>query len=188
MSRNLKLRFDPFPVLETARLLIRDCTHDDVVEVMNLRSDMDAMRYLDRPKTHTLEQAHELIQRMQDTMANEEGMGWAICLKDDPKLIGTIGFYRLKKENFRGEIGYMILPAYWKQGYMTEALTAVIDFGFRQMGLHTIEADINPENVASRQLLLKLGFEKEAYFRQNFYFEGNFLDSEIYGLVNLEEG
>ncbi|MES2446488.1 MAG: GNAT family protein [Bacteroidota bacterium] len=62
--------------------------------------------------------------------------------------------------------------------------TEVIHFAFREMKLHSISANINPGNDASRQILLKHGFEKEAYFKEDYYFQGKFLDSEVYGLIN----
>ena len=67
---------------------------------------------------------------------------------------------------------------------MYEALCAIIEYGFNQMKLHSIEANINPDNIASQQLLEKAGFVREAYFRENYYFGGRFIDSAIYSLLN----
>ncbi len=67
---------------------------------------------------------------------------------------------------------------------MSEALEAVINYAFNTLKLHSIEANINPENNASRQLLIKAGFNKEAYFKENYYFNGHFIDSEIYSLIH----
>lgn len=78
----------------------------------------------------------------------------------------------------------MLHPDYWRKGIISEALKRTIDFGFENMNLHTIKANINVENDASRQMLIKHGFVKEAHFKQDFYFRGQFLDSEIYGLLN----
>lgn len=69
----------------------------------------------------------------------------------------------------------------------TERLMAVLEFGFLKLNLHTVSATINPLNNASRQLLLRHGFVKEAYFRQDYYFKGEFLDSEVYGLINPDQ-
>jgi len=67
---------------------------------------------------------------------------------------------------------------------MNEAIDMAIDYGFKELKFHSIEANINPNNIASRNLLLKKGFVKEAYFKENYYFNGKFLDSEIYSLLN----
>jgi ribosomal-protein-alanine N-acetyltransferase len=69
---------------------------------------------------------------------------------------------------------------------MNEALTEVLKFGFQTIGLHSVEANVNPKNAASIKLLIKNGFNREAYFRENYYFNGQFLDSEIYSLINPE--
>ncbi len=75
---------------------------------------------------------------------------WAITLKKEDKLIGTIGYHIIEKEHYRAEIGYMLSPHYWNNGLMSEALKGVVNFGFGQMGLHTIEARINPVNFTVR--------------------------------------
>ena len=67
---------------------------------------------------------------------------------------------------------------------MMEAAKKTIDFGFREMGLHSIEANINPNNLRSTKMLEKCGFVKEAHFRENYYYDGKFLDSVIYSLLN----
>ena len=77
----------------------------------------------------------------------------------------------------------MLHSNFWRKGIISEALKAVICFGFDEIKLHFIGANINSAN-RSRQILLKHGFEKEAYFKEDYYFQGKFLDSEIYGLIN----
>jgi ribosomal-protein-alanine N-acetyltransferase len=98
-------------------------------------------------------------------------------------LIGTIGFYRNNLNNHRGEVGYMLEQKYWRNGYMNEALCRILDFGFYDLKFHSIEACINPDNDASRAILLKNNFVKEAYFKENFYYDGKFTDTEVYSLL-----
>ena len=92
----------------------------------------------------------------------------------------------MQPQHCRGEIGYALKPEYWGKGFMTEALKTIIDFGFHKMNLHSIEANVNPKNQKSKKLLKRLGFRKEAYFRENYLFEGKFLDSEIYSLLKKD--
>ena len=75
------------------------------------------------------------------------------------------------------------MPEYWNRGLISEAIPKAIDYGFNQMKLHSIEANINPDHNLSRKILEKFKFKKEAYFKENFYYEGKFLDSEIYSLL-----
>ena len=108
-----------------------------------------------------------------------------MALKENPdQMIGAIGYWRTNLANHRAEIGYMLSPQYWKKGYVSEALKKTIEFGFEEVNFHTIQANINPGNDASRKILLQHGFVKEAYFKEDYYFNGKFLDSEIYGLLN----
>jgi ribosomal-protein-alanine N-acetyltransferase len=89
----------------------------------------------------------------------------------------------LIKENYRAEVGYMLLPEFWKKGLAKEALLKVIEYGFDEMKLHSIEAHISPRNAASASLLGKTGFVKEAYFKEDFFFNGAFEDTAIYSLL-----
>jgi ribosomal-protein-alanine N-acetyltransferase len=109
---------------------------------------------------------------------------WCITLLDKPEtLIGTIGHWRLMKQHYRAEVGYMLHPDHWNKGIMKEALLAVIDYGFKDMKLHSIEAHINPANASSAALLERCGFIREAYFKEDFFFKGAFIDSAIYSLL-----
>jgi ribosomal-protein-alanine N-acetyltransferase len=89
----------------------------------------------------------------------------------------------MKPENYRAEVGYLLSAEYHGQGIITETLQRVIQFGFEEMGLNSIEAVIDPENIASEKVLLKTHFEKEAYFKEHQFFEGKFLDSVFYSLL-----
>ncbi len=173
--------FSPFPEIKTARLLLRRMTIDDAAEILNLRSSEEVMQYIDRERAVTIKDAEVFLGRINASIDSNNGILWGITLKEDPeKLIGNIGFWRLIKEHYRAEVGYMLNPAFWKKGIMKEALQEVINFGFNSMNLHSIEANINPGNAASSGLLESTGFIKEAYFKEDFFFNGAFHDTIIY--------
>lgn len=180
----LSLNFQPFPILETERLSLRNLSREDGEDMFRLRTNIDAMRYIDRPRPSSLSEAQALIERIHKGMDNKTDLGWGIAFKDKSHLIGSIGLHHIDQENCRAEIGYMLLPEYWNKGLMTEALTVVLDYGFSRMNLHSIEAQINPDNVQSAALLKKAGFQKEAYFKENYFYDGRFLDTEVYSLIN----
>ena len=175
----VQLTFEPFPVLESSRLVLREITLNDAEDIFLLRTNEAAMKYINKPKLNSIEDAIELINKMNDPVR----INWGITLKNESKVIGTIGYHRVEKEHYRAEIGYMLDPGYWNTGLMSEAIARVIDFGFNEMKLHSIEAVINPENSVSRKTLQKFNFIKEAYFKENFFFEGKFFDSEVYSLI-----
>lgn len=179
----MEINFTPFPVLETERLLLRRVTPNDVKEVYQLRSDPETMKYIPRTLVTSEEEAKNHITMINDKIDCNEGINWAVTLKGDPKLIGFMGHYRIQKENFRSEIGYMLLPEYSGRGIVTEAIKSIVDYGFSAMGLHSVEAVIDPGNIASEKALLKCGFVKEAHILENEYFEGKFWDTVIYSML-----
>ena len=173
--------FSPFPEIQTERLLLRRMTTNDAEEILYLRSNDDVMKYIDRERTKSIEDAKSFLDKIDASLNSNNGIMWGISLKENPgKLIGNIGYWRLIKEHFRAEVGYMLHPSFWKKGIMKEALLRVIDFAFDEMNLHSIEANINPGNAASAMLLESTGFIKEAYFKEDFFFNGAFHDTIIY--------
>jgi [ribosomal protein S5]-alanine N-acetyltransferase len=182
----LLLNFNPFPILKTERLLLRRLNNADVNEIMALRSNPETMKYIPRPLAKTIEDALEHIAMIDRKIENNEGINWAITLKDHSELIGIIGHYRIKPEHYRAEIGYMILPEYNGKGIVSEAIKEVVKYGFEVMQLHSIEAIIDPENYASAKVLEKNEFVKEAHFKENEFYEGRFLDSVIYSKLNKQ--
>ena len=175
--------FNPFPTLTTERLILRKIDNADANEIFQLRSDERVMKYIDRPLAKSTEDALTLIDKMTNALLNNEGITWGITLKSDEQLIGTIGFWRIIKEHFRAEIGYQLLFDFQRRGIMQEAIIKVLDYGFNVMRLHSVEANVNPGNTASIEFLEKNKFIREAYFKENYYFNGKFLDSVIYSLI-----
>lgn len=180
----LQLNFNPFPELSTERLLLREISSADVQEVFQLRSNKNVMQFIDRPLAQSMDDAMTLIKKIADGHEKNENITWAITLQNLPKLIGTIGFWRIDKENYRAEIGYLLHPEEQGKGLMQEAITAVLKYGFATMKLHSVEANVNPANNASIKLLEKNNFTKEAHFKENYFYDGRFLDSAIYSLLS----
>ena len=154
----LTLNFNPFHDLETERLLLRRVDNNDYKEVLALRSNPETMKYIPRPLLKNEEEAFAHIAMIENKIINKEGINWAITIKDDPRLIGIIGHYRIQLENYRAEIGYMILPEFNGLGIVTEAVKEVVKYGFDIMKLHSIEAVIDPDNIASAKVLEKKRF------------------------------
>lgn len=181
----LELNFSPFPELKNKRVLLRRMKDTDAPELLLMRSNEAVMQHIGREKMKTLTEAEEFIQKINSSVDNNEAIMWAIVLQDKPEtMIGTICYWNILKDHYRAEVGYMLLPDHWNKGIMKEALMTVIDFGFNEMKLHSIEGHINPENVVSGVVLEKCGFTREAYFKENFYFQGKFFDSAVYTLLN----
>lgn len=179
----LTINFHPFKNLATERLLLRRVAECDYPEIMELRGNPETMKYIPRPLVKTKEDAISHFKMIDDKIEGNEGINWAITLKGNPKLIGIIGHYRIQPENYRCEIGYMILPEYNGKGIVTEAIKVVLKYGFDDLQMHSIEAVIDPENKASERVLQKNGFVKEAHLIENIFAEGKFWDSVIYSIL-----
>lgn len=179
----LELQLSPFPLISTERLLLRAFDHSDIDSLFALRTNDNAMEYIKKER-QTREEVGKMIERVQNDQQNNEAISWIISRHDDPMAIGTIGLWRVDRPHHRAEIGYMLHPDHWRKGYLTEAISAVMQFGFEVMKLHSIEGQVDPRNLASRGLLEKNGFVQEAYFKENYHFRGQFYDTVLYTKLN----
>lgn len=179
----LNLNFNPFPILESDRLILRKMILTDAPQLFELRTGKETMKFIDKDKIASVQVAQDMIQNMDVQMQNNAAVMWGITLPGSAPIIGTIGFWRIVKDHHRAEIGYMLRPEYWNKGYVSEAMNAVINYGFQKMKLHTIEANINPHNLASRRVLEKQGFQQEGFYRENYYFNGKYLDTAVFSLL-----
>ncbi|MEW4327258.1 GNAT family protein [Rossellomorea marisflavi] len=175
-----------FPTIETKRLTLVNTTADDARFILALYKDPLVCRYLyDEEPFTSIDQAEEWI----DWHEYPEDYGrnrWIIRKKETATPIGTCGFDQWDVVNHVAEIGFDLWHGEWGKGYMSEALTASIDSGFRNMGLNRIQAFVALENTASCRLLERLGFEREGIFREKHFFQGNYYDHYIYSLLKKD--
>lgn len=182
------LEFDTFPELRTRRLLLREVTLDDVPRWLELFSDPVVVAMTSFPPPAGLEGARaELTEFAITPFREQRGLRWGIVLEGEAQLCGTLGLYGwIRERGWHAEIGYELLPAYRRQGFMTEAMTAVLDYAFGTMGLNRIAAKTDPRNEASRHLLGRLGFRHEGTLRETSYLNGRFSDDMVYGVLRRE--
>jgi len=178
--------FDQFPELESGRLKYRQVTSKDAEILFVIRSNKEVMKFMDVEPMRSIAESENLIKSISESYKSGSGLNWGIVEKSTNTFIGYLGFWRIDSRHSRGEIGYALHPDYWNKGYMKETADTLIEFGFRKLHLHSIEANVNPENLPSMRLLEKIGFRKEAYFRENFLFRNEFKDSVIYSLLEKD--
>ena len=178
------LNFSPFPVLETQQLILRNLVHNDVEEVFAIRGNPETMQYIPRPIAKTKEDALGVIDMITGFTSRNERINWAITEKGNDKLIGITGYVNFKPESHRAEIGYVLHHEYQRKGITYKALQAVLDYGFNVLQLHSIEAIIRTDNMASIQLIEKAGFAREAHFRDYIFHNGRYWDEYVYSLIN----
>lgn len=174
-----------FNTIRTERLLLRPLKLEDAPAYFKLRSSPEVMNYIQRPLAQSEAEVLEQIKEQLQSQTDGKMVVWAIADLND-QLIGVAGYWRMQLEHQRAEVGYMIDEPFHGQGLGTEALNAILAFGFQKMQLHKIEADIDPNNIASLRLLERFGFKQEALFRENRFFNEQFYDSCWLGLLRKE--
>jgi len=178
--------FTTFPRLETERLVLRAATLEDATALQRIRSNPDVMEYMDTFYHDSLEVSKEFISYNLEGYADKKVIYWMLIEKASGSIIGDFSFWKIDSKHHRAEIGYTLDPDYWGKGYMKEAMLQLFSFGFKDLNLHGFDANTNPLNEKSKRILLKIGFQKEAYFRESFFYKGEYLDSEIYCLLEKD--
>ncbi|RAK65154.1 GNAT family N-acetyltransferase [Hymenobacter edaphi] len=159
--------FTPFPVLTTARLTLRQLRSNDDYEIFALRSNDNINKYLDRQPSKSIEDARKFIQAITANTQSNTSVYWGIALSDTDKLVGAVCLFNFSENHSKAEIGYELAPDFQGKGLMQEALAAVIQFGFYQIGLHAIEAHTHLENQPSTGILKKLNFKTDGTVDNN---------------------
>ena len=176
--------FDQFPLLQTKRLVLREPRLSDAEAHYRIFTDSRTLTYLGRDPMASLTEAQEKLLRWIGDYEKKDGIRWVLEEKATGRYVGSAGFWRLIRPHFRAEIGYETDPECWNCGYMTEALQTIIPFGFETIGLHSVEGNIHPENIGSRRILEKLGFVQEGYYKEHYFFDGEFSDTASFSLLS----
>lgn len=176
--------FSTFPELETERLLLRQLQPEDAADLLRVFGDDEVTRYYDLYSYQSVDEAREMIDFFAESFELERGIRWGIARKQDNVIIGTCGYVWLRR--FRGEIGYELGRAHWRQGFMSEALDAILAFGFEALDLNRIEALVMLDNVASAGLLRGLGFEEEGVLREHDFFKERFHDMRCFSILRRD--
>jgi len=154
-----ELNIITFPVLETERLVLRQVNKADVGEVFFLRSSLEVGKYIARDPQKSIDETIAFIERTERNMVDNKAIPWAITFGEDNKLIGTISLHSFSEDNSVAEVGYDLNPKFQKKGIMSEALKAVVSYGFQKLGFSRIEAFTQIENESSKLLLVKNKFQ-----------------------------
>ncbi|AIS60104.1 GNAT family N-acetyltransferase [Listeria ivanovii] len=137
---------------------------------------------------YTLEEQQALILRLEDFAASDVEYYYGIFLKDTDDLIGTINLFSILRESLQSAfIGYFLDKEHNGNGYATEAVKLMVDFGFDILGLHRIEAGVMPKNERSKQVLLHAGFHLEGLAVKNVRINGTWEDHQVLAIINPED-
>lgn len=170
-----------FPNLETPRLRLRQATEADAEAIFSLFSDPQMTQFHDLDTFTHLDQARAVIERRKMGFESNRGIRWAIALKPSNSLIGSCGFTWDRATN-QAEVGYELAREFWRQGIMVEALSIIFSYGFEVENLRHIIAEVMVDNLASTQLLKKLGFQSQCMLREHGFWKGKHHDLERFVL------
>ena len=172
--------------LQTERLLLRPLVLTDAQALFDIYSDPKVMRHWSGAAWNSLQQAQQKIVQYDKALRENESIGLGIVNAHTNTVIGTCSLFQLDEQCRRAEIGYGMASSSWGKGYMHEALTTLINFGFEKLNLNRIEADIDPRNLASLRSVERLGFIKEGHLRERWIVEGEVSDTSLCGLLRRD--
>ena len=171
------------PVLTTSRLRLRPLIAGDGPALFSIFSDEAVVRYWSRGAWTDMAQADEMLAAAMRDYADGSGLRYGIVLSATDELIGVASLFAFNRDNRRCEVGYVLGRRYWGQGYASEALVPVLEHAFGALGMNRIEADIDPQNIASGRVLEKLAFRMEGLMPERWIVRGEKADTAYYGLL-----
>lgn len=177
---------DALPTLDAPRVRLRWLTADDVDGLFAIFSDEQMMRYWSSTAMKSRAEAEDLLARIHRQFVDKSGFQWGVERKQDGALLGTCTLFSIHHMNMRAELGYCLHSAHWGQGYMREALVALIDHAFQVLKLRRLEADVDPDNANSLRILDRMGFRREGLLRERWNVGGAIQDSVFLGLLARE--
>lgn len=177
----------PFPELETNRLRLRELTPADAPTIFAIHGNAPAMRFFGTDPLVNVNEARNLIEKFASWRAMPNpGVRWGLEEKTTSLLVGTCGLFGWNREWCKCGTGYELSPEARGRGYMREALVAVFSWGFAQMHLNRIEAQVHADNAPSLALAEKLGFQREGRLRQVARWGEEFHDLLQLGLLRTD--
>lgn len=178
--------FRRLPELTTPRLLLRKFKRSDVNGIFAYASDPQVTLYTPWEHHRELKTTRKFLGTILTGYRQGRPAPWAIVLREKNMLIGAIGIRNWAIEHARAEVGYVLARQHWGQGYATEALKAVLGFGFSRMELNRIEAKCVPENKGSIRVLEKSGMRREGLLREVEFSKGKFEDLNLYSILRRD--
>ena len=174
------------PTIEAERVLLRWLDERDVPRLFDIFSRPEVTRFWSWPAFEQTAQAKDLLDSIHEVFNERSLFQWGVVHRALDLLIGTSTLARIDHSNGRAELGFALHPDHWGGGLMKEAVTALIDYSFNELGLRRLEADVDPRNARSIALIEKLGFQREGFLRERWHVNGEIQDAVFYGLLARE--
>jgi len=181
------MRLNGTQTIETERLLLRKYTLNDAESMYNNWGGYEeCFEYLPWEPCASVNEAEERIKMWIELYKDNTFYQWCIGLKENKGSIGFINLHNIDEDNLSAETTYILSPNYWNRGIMTEALRAVLEYGFGVMGLNRISADYFSGNDGSQKVMIKNNMTYEGTFRERYCKSGVFYDSIQYAVLKKD--
>ena len=184
MTRTVIQFPEEVPVLTGEKTVLRPFAKKDAETYFQIRSMPESMKYIGKAKYRSIEEAYEWMDWIKREFDQKRSIVWCIADRESDKMLGYGLVFKFNYSHHWAMVGYALHKDFFRQGVMSDCLPLIIDYAFKEMKLHRLEANIDKRNIASESLLKKFGFKQEAHFIENYYFDGQYLDSIHFGLVN----
>ncbi len=171
------------PTLKGERVSLRQMEAEDALAVFALFGDPEVTAWMGIETRRDEAHAGTLIDEIQDLTRKGTLFQWGTTKNDDGRVIGTVTLASIDGRNRRAEIGFAMASAHQGRGYATEAARLAVAYAFGEMGLHRLEADVDPRNAPSLAVLERLGFEREGYMRDRWLIDEQWQDTVFFGLL-----
>jgi [ribosomal protein S5]-alanine N-acetyltransferase len=175
-----------FPELSTERFKLVQVMPADQGFLFEALSDPVTMPY-NGVYFQTFDETAKQLEWYKKNWEEGTGINWKIVDKHTNENVGVISVYYFKPEHRKAELGYWLLPRYWKQGVASEVLHPVVEYWQQTKNLHRLEAFVEDENIASVKLLEKAGFTREGTMRECEFKFGRFINLHIYALIKKDD-
>lgn len=175
------------PALVGERVRLRELRESDAPALFRIHADAAWVWAWGIPVHAEVEATRRMIAELLAAQREGRQLRWALCVAGSDEPVGALGFCRFVREHHRAEISYVQAREACGRGLMSEALLLLARFAFTRLGLHTIEAGVDPRNLPSQRILERLGFRREGYLRENYCLAGRFHDTILYSLLCGEE-
>lgn len=171
------------PTLETERLILRKMVLNDAEAVFAYASNSEVSRYTLWETHRSIEDSRAFLEFATQKYENGGEPDWGIVYRGNGCLVGACGLVNWEAEHARAEVGFVLSRDYWGRGLMSEAVRAILRFGFERMNLNRIEARCIAENAASARVMEKAGMVYEGTLRQREYIKGAYRDIKLYAIL-----
>ncbi len=180
-----------FPRLETDRMILREYTQADIEVMIPHYSDEEVWKYIDTHPVNNPREILEVINWGKYILANNTGVLWGLFSKEDDSFVGEMNYVgrrdgTIEGKIHRAEVGYNMVSKHWGKGLASEALREIISYIFSTTEIHRLEAIIRPENIRSRNLASRIGFQEEGILRDYIFWDGEYRDNVMYSLLKRE--